>query len=118
MNWIMASLVSVFRLRLRRAASICSCITPGEAPCFTLCTGTRSLYFARMISSNITRLLALFALVFWGGLCAVCAETAFDSDCVRFAASRDPVSVRLTKLFKLDWDHTMRESPAFVTGAG
>jgi uncharacterized protein (DUF885 family) len=69
--------------------------------------------------SRITALsFVLIACIACGGMRAGCAETAFESDCARLAASHDPDSARLTELFKVSWDYTMRENPEFATEVG
>ncbi len=45
-------------------------------------------------------------------------QTAFERDCEKLAADRRTDAERLHELLKLDWDHTMRESPEFATEVG
>ncbi len=45
-------------------------------------------------------------------------KTAFERDCEQLAADQRADSERLHALLKLDWDHTMRESPEFATEVG
>lgn len=44
--------------------------------------------------------------------------TAFERDCDKLAKSRSKDAVRLHQLFKLDWDHSLQESPEFATDVG
>ncbi|HLQ78314.1 MAG TPA: DUF885 domain-containing protein, partial [Terriglobia bacterium] len=46
------------------------------------------------------------------------AETQFESACGRLAESQGRDAQRLHELFKLDWEHTMRDSPEFATMVG
>src|SRR5436309_2319343 len=46
------------------------------------------------------------------------AATEYELDCAKVAESKAPDSQRLQELFKLDWEHTMRESPEFATLVG
>lgn len=46
------------------------------------------------------------------------AETAFERDCAKLAASQEQGSERLRELFKLHWDYQMREFPEFATSVG
>jgi uncharacterized protein (DUF885 family) len=46
------------------------------------------------------------------------AVTSFESECAQLAARHGDDSRRLHELFKLDWTHTMRESPEFATLVG
>src|SRR6266487_559337 len=64
-------------------------------------------------------LLALCA----SGIFLVCAspgkaETGFERDCAKLAARKGKDAERLHALFKLDWEHTMRENPEFATEVG
>src|SRR5258706_1654021 len=64
----------------------------------------------------------LFAL-FVTGFClthvpGLRAQTAFEQDCARLASASADDTERLHQLFKLDWDHTMRENPEFATEVG
>src|SRR6266566_936601 len=57
------------------------------------------------------------------GLCLVlargrAAETTFEQDCAKLAARKGKDADRLHALFKLDWEHTMRENPEFATEVG
>src|SRR5437667_12331342 len=49
---------------------------------------------------------------------ALRAETAFEQECSKLAAKKGNDAERLHDLFKLDWDHTMRENPEFATEVG
>src|SRR5437879_5895547 len=49
---------------------------------------------------------------------SLCAETQFEQDCAKLAVRQGDHAQRLQELFKLDWDHTMRESPEFATMVG
>ena len=44
--------------------------------------------------------------------------TAFERDCEKLVANQRADSERLHDLLKLDWDHTMHESPEFATEVG
>src|SRR5438046_1659286 len=46
------------------------------------------------------------------------AETPFEQDCAKIAARQGDDPRRLHELFKLDWDHAMRENPEFATEVG
>src|SRR5438876_5430907 len=46
------------------------------------------------------------------------AETQFEQNCAKVAERQGADALRLQELFKLDWDHTMRESPEFATMVG
>src|SRR5437899_6370463 len=46
------------------------------------------------------------------------AETAFEQACAKLAAAKGNDTQRLQDLFKLDWEHTMRENPEFATEVG
>ena len=46
------------------------------------------------------------------------ADTEFEKDCARLATSKGNDTQRLHELFKLDWEHTMRERPEFATAVG
>ncbi len=45
-------------------------------------------------------------------------QTAFEQDCAALAARPGDDAARLHQLFKLDWDHSMRESPEYATEVG
>jgi uncharacterized protein (DUF885 family) len=49
---------------------------------------------------------------------ATSAQTSFDQECNRLASRNGQDAERLHELFKLDWDHTMQESPEFATEVG
>src|SRR5437667_4042074 len=49
---------------------------------------------------------------------ALRAETAFEQECSKLAAKKGNDAERLHELFKIDWDHTMRENPEFATEVG
>ena len=46
------------------------------------------------------------------------AETAFEQDCAKLAASAANDDERLSALLKLSWDYTMRENPEYATHVG
>jgi len=46
------------------------------------------------------------------------AESAYERDCAKLAASRRGDAVRLHELFKLNWDYGLRESPESATDYG
>ena len=46
------------------------------------------------------------------------AETAFEQQCTKLTARKGDDAARLQELFKLDWEHTMREYPEFATEVG
>ena len=53
--------------------------------------------------------------------CASCfgqTTTDFERDCDKLAKSRGKDAVRLHQLFKLDWEHSLHESPEFATEVG
>ncbi len=49
---------------------------------------------------------------------ALLAATPFERDCARLAVHRGNDAARLRELFKLDWEHTMREDPEFASEVG
>ncbi len=49
---------------------------------------------------------------------ALLAATPFERDCARLAVHRGNDAARLHELFKLDWEHTMREDPEFASEVG
>src|SRR5436309_5985502 len=49
---------------------------------------------------------------------AFSAETQFEQACAELAGRRGADAQRLHELFRLDWDHTMHESPEFATMVG
>jgi len=49
-------------------------------------------------------------------LCA--AETPYETECNRLAGESGKDSERLQQFFKMDWQHTMIESPEFATDVG
>ena len=51
-------------------------------------------------------------------LCGTLAQTDFERDCAKLAATRGRDSERLHRLFKLDWERTLRENPEFATEVG
>jgi uncharacterized protein (DUF885 family) len=51
-------------------------------------------------------------------LLAVRGQTAFEQDCAALAARHGDDAARLHELFKLDWDHSLRDSPEFATEVG
>ncbi len=51
-------------------------------------------------------------------LSALHGETAFEQDCAKLAAGEGNDVERLGNLFKLHWDYTMHENPAFATEVG
>jgi uncharacterized protein (DUF885 family) len=46
------------------------------------------------------------------------AQTDYERDCEKLALDQRGDAERLHDLFKLDWDHTMHESPEFATEVG
>jgi uncharacterized protein (DUF885 family) len=44
--------------------------------------------------------------------------TAFEQACERLAERQQEDGARLQELFKIDWEHTMRENPEFATRVG
>jgi uncharacterized protein (DUF885 family) len=49
---------------------------------------------------------------------ALSAETPFEQVCAKIASQKGKDTGRLHALLKLDWDHTMHESPEFATEVG
>ena len=39
------------------------------------------------------------------------AQTEYEGDCAKLAASKGKDAVRLRQLLKLDWEQTMRDNP-------
>ena len=64
------------------------------------------------IGYRITLVAALFSLS------AFAAETPFEQACASLAGRKGDDSARLQELFKLDWEHSMQESPEFATEVG
>jgi uncharacterized protein (DUF885 family) len=53
--------------------------------------------------------------------CAACLSQStsdFERDCDKLARSRAKDATRLHQLFKLDWEHSLHESPEFATEVG
>jgi uncharacterized protein (DUF885 family) len=67
----------------------------------------------RQCFPNIAILSGLL-LVTWCGR----AQTAFEKACADLASQKGNDETRLHELFKLDWDHGMRESPESATEVG
>src|SRR5258708_5846360 len=63
-------------------------------------------------------LFARFLTAFCLAQISLQAQTAFEQDCARLAAASADDAGRLHELFKLDWVHTMLESPEFATEVG
>ena len=60
----------------------------------------------------------LFAVLFTCLTCFAQATTDFERACDKLAKSRSKDAVRLHQLFKLDWEHSLHESPEFATEVG
>src|SRR5438552_1154098 len=60
----------------------------------------------------------LVPVLFLASLTKLRAQTEFELDCAKLAGMPANDSERLRQLFKLDWDHTMRDSPEFATEVG
>ena len=60
----------------------------------------------------------LFSILLAGFSFSSGAQTSFEKACADLAARPGNDSARLNELFKLDWDHTMRENPEFATSVG
>src|SRR5208337_111839 len=45
-------------------------------------------------------------------------QTTFEQSCARLASRHGHDAERLQELFKLDWDHSMREDPEYATEVG
>ena len=60
----------------------------------------------------------LLAALFLTSAIKLHAQTKFEQDCDRLASESANDTERLHRLFKLDWGHTMRESPEFATEVG
>jgi len=67
------------------------------------------------INSRFVFLATTFVLTFTG---ISSQGTQFEQDCAQLAAGRGEDGQRLHALFKLDWEHSMRESPEFATMVG
>ena len=67
---------------------------------------------------NSTLLRLVLALA--GAACAFTAhaETDYERDCARLAVAKAGDGDRLHQLFKLDWEHTMRDNPESATEVG
>jgi uncharacterized protein (DUF885 family) len=50
--------------------------------------------------------------------CSHAAESSFERECTKLAAAKGNDATRLHEFFKLDWEHTMQESPEFATEVG
>src|SRR5580765_50477 len=64
--------------------------------------------------------ITLFSALLVTIVCAQAApgQTDFERDCAKLAASKKADAERLHELFKLDWEHTMRENPEWATEVG
>src|SRR5258708_21334732 len=62
--------------------------------------------------------LVLLLVSSWSSVLAAKGETSFEQDCAHLAARSGDDPARLHELFKMDWDHTMREDPEFATEVG
>src|ERR1051325_5856999 len=88
------------------------------------CAGGLFFLLPRAAFWHLTRIMKRLAFVFCGLLAtavllrAAPAETQFERACARLAVSRANDTARLHELFKLDWEHTMRENPEFATEVG
>jgi uncharacterized protein (DUF885 family) len=51
-------------------------------------------------------------------LAAFAAETPYEQACATLASRKGDDPARLQQLFKLDWEHSMQESPEFATEVG
>lgn len=60
----------------------------------------------------------LFAVLFTCLTSFAQSSTAFERACDKLAKSRSKDAVRLHQLFKLDWEHSLHESPEFATEVG
>jgi uncharacterized protein (DUF885 family) len=60
----------------------------------------------------------LASALFLSPVAAIAAETPFEQNCAQLAGRLGNDTERLHDLFKLDWEHTMIESPEFATEAG
>jgi len=92
-------------------------LTPGRsgdggAVPYCVCMGIAP----EMKSIRLSQIVFRLAIAIWTS--ALYAETQFERDCVELSKSRGKETARLHKLFKLDWEHTMRESPEFATEVG
>src|SRR5712671_5955745 len=66
----------------------------------------------------MTRRIFLFLASTLFSLLPLCAQTAFEQNCVQLAGRLGNDSERLHDLFKLDWEHAMIDSPEFATEVG
>jgi len=66
------------------------------------------------------RTLTAFFIGLFASICAsgLCAETKYEQECAQLAQDKGKDAQRLQKLLKLDWEHTMQESPEFATAVG
>src|SRR5215207_5001902 len=60
----------------------------------------------------------LFAALCFSQIVSLQAQTPFEEECVKLAARIGSDSERLHELFKLTWEHRMREDPEFATEVG
>ena len=67
---------------------------------------------------NSTLLRLALALAYAACAFTARAETDYERDCARLAVAKAKDSDRLHRLFKLDWEHTMRDHPEFATEVG
>ncbi len=58
------------------------------------------------------------ALLFSCAACFAQTTSDFERDCDKLAKSRAKDATRLHQLFKLDWEHSLHESPEFATEVG
>src|SRR5215831_9057614 len=69
-------------------------------------------------AASFPTLVHLAVMVILGSASAFSAETQFEKACAELAGRQGADAQRLHELFKLDWDHTMRENPEFATLVG
>jgi uncharacterized protein (DUF885 family) len=81
----------------------------------SLANANKRIYDSQMIH-RIPFFLA--SALFLSPVAAIAAETPFEQNCAQLAGRLGNDTERLHDLFKLDWEHTMIESPEFATEAG
>ena len=67
---------------------------------------------------NAPRPVLILCLALITAIASAQSQTNFERDCDKLAKSRGKDAVRLHQLFKLDWEHSIHESPEFATEVG
>jgi uncharacterized protein (DUF885 family) len=87
-------------------------------PSHTLPARERFSILLRMTSQTLLPRFCAGACFTVIALSSAHAQTSFERDCAKLAAARGRDAARLHQLFKLHWDHAMRDNPEFATYVG